>query len=148
MEKTTFTILIIEDDPNDVLFLRRALKKNDIHNPVQAVCDGAEAIAYLSGKEPYSQRQLYPFPEVIIMDLKMPRMGGLEVLEWLKAHPQFRVIPTLVLSSSKLNSDIAKAYGLGANSYMVKPANFDDLQKMIKVAHEYWTYCMKPETTD
>ncbi|MDB6053733.1 MAG: response regulator with CheY-like receiver domain and winged-helix DNA-binding domain [Verrucomicrobiales bacterium] len=148
MEKASFTILIVEDDPNDVLFLKRALRKNDINNPVQAVSDGAEAIAYLSGDTPYSNRQVYPFPEVIIMDLKMPRMGGLEVLEWLRAHPQFRVIPTLVLSSSKLNSDIAKAYGLGANSYMVKPANFDDLQRMIRVAHEYWTFCMKPDTTD
>ncbi|MEO6183085.1 MAG: response regulator [Verrucomicrobiota bacterium] len=140
-----YMILLVEDDPNDVLFLKRALAKNHINNPVCAVPDGDEAIAYLSGNGKYSNRIEYPFPRVIILDLKMPRRGGLEVLEWLKEHPRYRVIPTLVLTSSKINEDVIKAYGLGANSYMVKPSNFDDLQQMIKTAHDYWLYCLKPE---
>lgn len=140
-----YTILLIEDDPNDVLFLKRALNKNAIHNPVSVLRDGEEAIAYLSGSGPYFDRVKYPFPKVIMLDLKMPRRGGLEVLEWLKEHPELRVIPTIVLTSSKINEDVIKAYGLGANSYMVKPSNFDDLQKLIKTAYEYWSLCLKPE---
>jgi len=143
-----YTILIVEDDPNDVLFLKRALKKNGIENPVCTLPDGEEAIAYLCGKGKYADRMAHPFPRVIILDLKMPRKSGLEVLEWLKEHPQYRVIPTIVLTSSKLNEDVAQAYGLGANSYMVKPSNFDDLQAMMKTAHEYWSLCLKPETQD
>lgn len=140
-----YTILLVEDDANDVLFLQRALKKNGINNPVSVLSDGDEAIAYLTGVGKYSDRLEYVFPRVIMLDLKMPRRGGLEVLEWLKEHPQYRVIPTLVLTSSKLNEDVMKAYGLGANSYMVKPSNFDELQRMIKTAHEYWSFCLKPE---
>lgn len=144
----SYAILIVEDDPNDVLFLKRALKKNEIYNPVYTVADGEEAIAYLSSLGKYLDRSAYPFPGVIILDLKMPRKNGLEVLEWIKDHPQYRVIPTIVLTSSKLNEDVIKAYGLGANSYMVKPSNFDDLQNMMKKAHEYWTICLKPELLD
>ncbi len=140
-----YTILLVEDDPNDVLFLKRALRKNGINNPVTVLQDGEEAIAYLSGSEKFANRADYPFPRVIMLDLKMPRKGGLEVLEWLKEHPQYRVIPTIVLTSSKLNEDVIKAYGLGANSYMVKPSNFDELQQMMKTAYEYWTFCLKPE---
>jgi CheY-like chemotaxis protein len=140
-----YTILLIEDDPNDVLFLKRALKKNEIHNPVCALPDGDEAIDYLSGNGKYADRIAHPFPKVIILDLKMPRKSGLEVLEWLGEHPQYRVIPTIVLTSSKLNEDVVRAYGLGANSYMVKPSNFDDLRVMMKTAHQYWSLCLKPE---
>jgi CheY-like chemotaxis protein len=143
-----YTILLVEDDPNDVLFLKRALKKNEIHNPVCALSDGEEAIAYLSGAGKYAERSVHPFPRVIILDLKMPRKSGLEVLDWLKEHPQYRVIPTIVLTSSKLNEDVVKAYGLGANSYMVKPSNFDDLQRLMKTAHEYWSLCLTPEMPD
>src|SRR5687767_6869400 len=114
-----YTILIVEDDPNDVLFLKRALKKSQIENPVCTLSNGEEAIAYLSGIGDYADRITHPFPKVIILDLKMPRKGGLEVLEWLRDHPQYRVIPTIILTSSKLNEDVIKAYGLGANSYMV-----------------------------
>jgi CheY-like chemotaxis protein len=144
METGLYTILILEDDPNDVILLKRALQKNNIRNPVQVLNDGVEGVRYLSGIEPYSDRSKVPFPSFIIMDLKMPRMGGLEVLEWLREHPQYRVIPTLVLSSSKLPVDILTAYKLGANSYMVKPGNFDDLQNLIRNVYDYWSLCTKP----
>jgi len=148
MESGLYTILILEDDPNDVILLKRALQKNNIRNPIQVLSDGAEGVKYLSGKEEYADRTLHPFPKFIIMDLKMPRMGGLEVLEWLREHPQYRVIPTLVLSSSKLPVDILTAYKLGANSYMVKPGNFEELQTMIRNVYEYWSLCTKPEPGD
>jgi CheY-like chemotaxis protein len=140
-----YTILILEDDPNDILLLKRALEKNEIRNPLQVVPDGIEGIAYLQGTGKYGDRAKHPFPKVIIMDLKMPRLGGLEVLEFLKRHAEFSVIPTLVLSSSSELTDVAKAYQFGANSYMVKPTNFDDLQALIKLVHEYWTRAVKPQ---
>ena len=143
-----YTILVVEDDPNDVIFLQRALQKNGIKNPISVLSDGDEAIAYLTGAGKYLDRIKYPFPKVIMLDLKMPRRGGLEFLEWLSEHPGYRVIPTLVLTSSKLNDDVIKAYGLGANSYMVKPSNVDDLQQMMKTAYDYWSYCLTPEPPD
>ena len=145
MKEGTFTILILEDDPNDVFLLKRALQKNDIRNPVYVVNDGVEGVAYLSGQRQYADRETFPFPRLIILDLKMPRMGGLEVLQWLQQHPEYQVIPTLVLSSSKQQIDICRAYRLGVNSYMVKPATFDELQTMIKKVYEYWETCAKPE---
>jgi CheY-like chemotaxis protein len=145
MDQGAYTILILEDDPNDVILLKRALQKNNILNPVQVLQDGVDGVDYLKGEGPYSDRVRFPFPRFIIMDLKMPRMGGLEVLQWLKDHPEYQVIPTLVLSSSKLPNDILAAYKLGANSYMVKPGNFDDLQLLIKNVYEYWALCTKPD---
>ena len=139
-----FTILIAEDDANDILLLRRALKKNNISNPVQVVQDGEEAIAYLSGQGKFGDRSVFPTPKLIIMDLKMPRKGGFEVLEWLKANPEFQVIPTLVLSSSKQDTDIQRAYAFGANTYMVKPSTFDELQEMMKAIYDYWRLGQKP----
>ncbi|MEO5802933.1 MAG: response regulator [Verrucomicrobiota bacterium] len=143
-----YTILIVEDDPNDILFFKRALNKNGINNPICTLPDGEEAIMYLKGMAQYADRSAHPFPGVIILDLKMPRKSGLEVLQWLKDHPKYRVIPTIVFTSSKLNEDVIKAYGLGANSYMVKPSSFDDLQQMMKTAHQYWSFCLKPDPND
>lgn len=139
-----FTILLLEDDPNDALLLQRALRKNNILNPVHVVRDGLEGIDYLAGLGKYADREKYPFPNVLILDIKMPRMTGLEFLEWIKRHPQYRVIPTLILSSSQEAVDVAQAYALGANSYMVKPAKIDDLQELARIVHEYWIRCVSP----
>ncbi len=128
MEETNFTILVAEDDQNDALLLRRALNKNNIKNPVELVPDGEEAIAYLEGRGKYADRSRYPRPQLVILDLKMPRRDGLEVLEWLKNNQQYQVIPRLALSSSKEQQDIVQSYRLGANSFMVKPSTFADLQ--------------------
>ncbi len=139
-----YTILVLEDDPNDALLLRLALEKNQIHNPLQIVRDGIEGVAYLTGTGKFADRRLYPVPKVIILDLKMPRMGGLEVLQFLEKNPELRVIPTLVLSSSNEDSDVARAYAAGANTYLVKPGKFEDLQSLIKTVHEYWSRAIKP----
>ncbi len=141
------TILVAEDDPNDFMLLERALRKNSILNPLQLVRDGEETVAYLSGTGKYSNRKQYPPPRFLILDLKMPRMGGLEVLEWLQNNRKFQVTPTLVLSSSRHDEDVQAAYRLGASSYLVKPSSFDDLQTMIKVVYDYWAFCHRPEST-
>ena len=146
MDDSTFTILLVEDEENDALLVKMAFKKNEIENPVQWVRDGLEAVAYLNGDGDFSDRRRYPFPEVLILDLKMPRMNGLELLAWIRDHPEFRVIPTIIMSSSRLDSDVEKAYNLGANTYMIKPSSFDDLANMVKLAHDYWDVSVKPRT--
>src|SRR5688572_19634691 len=108
-------ILLIDDDDNDVVFIRRALVKGGIPNPLQAVNDAETAIEYLSGKCIYSDRLKYPFPMCIITDLKMPRKTGLEFLRWLQEHSECDMIPTVVMTSSSQPSDIRNAYKLGAN---------------------------------
>jgi CheY-like chemotaxis protein len=142
-----YTILVVEDDDNDAFLLDRALKKNGIVGPVQRVTDGVEAVAYLQGKGPYADRSLYQFPDVLFVDLKMPRMSGLELLGWLRDHPEFRVIPTIIMSSSRQNEDVRRAYHLGANTYFVKPTSFEELANLIKAVHDYWTVGIKPRST-
>src|SRR5580704_6464304 len=139
-----YAILLVEDEENDAMLLKMALKRNNILNPIHWVNDGLEAIAYLNGEGAYANHALYPFPEVLIVDLKMPRMNGLELLQWIRDHSNYKVIPTIIMSSSRQDSDIEKAYALGANTYMVKPSSFDELAKMVKLAHEYWAASVKP----
>ena len=136
-------ILVLEDDANDTWLLQRALTRLGIRK-FHFVRDGEEGIAYLSGHAEYSDRQRYPIPGLIITDLKMPMRDGLEVLKWLRQHPTFRKIPTLVLTSSTAEKDVASAYGFGANSYMVKPTVSEDLEKLGRVIREYWESCEIP----
>jgi two-component system, response regulator len=138
-------ILILEDNEDDAALLIKALRKNGIDHPVVVLPDGVEGSAYLSAQGKYGNRSRYPLPRVLIVDIKMPRMNGLEFLEWLKSHPGFQVIPTLVLSSSRIESDVVKAYRLGVNSYMVKPTNFADLESLVNIISEYWQRCVVPE---
>jgi len=145
MDDSNYTILLVDDDENDVLLTRMAFEKNGIHNTIHWARDGVEAIAYLNGEGEFSNRQMYPFPEVLLLDLKMPRMTGLELLTWIRDHPDYKVIPTIIMTSSKLEADIKQAYSLGANTYMIKPASLDQLVKMVKSAHEYWALSAKPK---
>jgi CheY-like chemotaxis protein len=146
MDDSNYTILLVEDEENDALLVQMAFQQNHLLNPVQWARDGLEALAYLNGDKEYSDRKKHPFPEVMILDLKMPRMSGLELLTWIREHPQFRVIPTIVMTSSSQDLDIEQAYNLGANTYMVKPCSFDELAKMVRAAHEYWSLSVKPKT--
>lgn len=140
-------ILIIEDNEDDALFVKIAFRRNDIHGPISIVKDGVEALKYLQGAPPYEDRNRFPFPSVIYTDLKMPRMDGFGVLAWLKAHPDCSVIPTVVMTSSAEDKDVRQAYILGANSYIVKPNNLDELTRILKVSIEYWDFCLKPHIT-
>ena len=138
-------ILLIEDDANDVFFLQRALKKQGIKNPIQVASNGEVGIQYLTAAAPFNDRNLFPFPGFIITDLKMPKISGLEVLAWLKDHPDCGVVPTIVMSSSKVETDIRQAYDLGANSYFIKPNDFGELEKLLKLIVDYWNACAKPK---
>src|SRR4051812_24034468 len=113
-------VLVAEDDPNDRLLLERALRKAAIEAPIRFVSDGEQVILYLQGAGAYANRQENPFPSIIMLDLKMPRKGGLEVLSWMEEHPELSVVPTIVLTSSNLETDIRQAYERGATTYFVK----------------------------
>lgn len=132
------TILLVEDDPNDVLLIRRAFRKSDVANPIQVVGDGEEAIAYLSGRGPYADRERYPLPVLLLLDLKLPRKSGFEVLEWLRQQRGLKRLPVAVLTSSAETPDINRAYDLGANSYLVKPVRFEGLLRMVQTLNLYW----------
>lgn len=136
--KDDFTILVADDDQNDAILLEKAIRANDIQNPLRFVRDGHEAIDYLEGSGKYSDRGKYPFPRVIISDLKMPRLSGLEFLEWLRKHPRCFVLPMILMSGSGLPADVERAYRLGVNSYFQKPASFQELVSVIGTAYRYW----------
>ena len=144
VETRSFTILIVEDDPNDVMLMRRAIQKAEVTHPIQFVPDGVQAILYLRGAEKYGDRGAYPFPHFVITDLKMPLAGGFEILEWLRDHQDCSVIPVVVFSSSKQDSDIKRAYGLGANAYLVKPPNPQDMTAVMRKLFDFWSMCEKP----
>ena len=130
--------MLAEDDPNDVLLIQRAFQRNHVANPVQVVRDGDEALAYLRGQAPFADRERHPLPVLMLMDLKMPRKSGLEVLEWVRQQPGLKRLPIIVLTSSNQSPDINRAYELGANSYLVKPAGFDSLLDLVKNLDMYW----------
>jgi CheY-like chemotaxis protein len=141
---STLTVLLVENDKNEALFLNRSLSRTGWVNFIHNVQDGEEAVRYLQGLEKYADRHLYPVPDVILTDLKMSGMGGMGVLKWLKSHPQFFVIPIIVLTDSQSPSDIQNAYALGANAYMVKPTNPDEFEEMVRNTLEYWASCRTP----
>src|SRR6478736_4414834 len=120
MDKQSFTVLLVEDDLNDIFLVKRAFKMARIKNPLQIVTDGQEAISYLRGDGKYADREAHPLPKLIVMDIRMPRRSGFEVLEWVKSSKPLRRIPVVIVSSSDNPADINRAYELGANAYMVK----------------------------
>jgi CheY-like chemotaxis protein len=138
MDPGNHPILLIEDDPNDQVLIRRAFTKAKLMNPLHMVDDGDAAVDYLAGDGQYADRQLHPLPTLILLDLKLPRRSGLEVLEWLRAQPSCRRTPVVVLTSSEDSADIARAYDLGANSYLVKPVDFDGLLELLRTVGLYW----------
>lgn len=133
-----FTILHVEDDPNDVLLLQRAFRKAGANATIQAVSDGDRAVAYLSGAGEFADRELYPLPQLVLLDLKMPRKSGMEVLSWVRSQPELKRLVIVVFTSSKHDEDVNKAYDIGANSYMVKPVGFDSLVELCKTLTHYW----------
>ena len=144
------TFLLVEDDPNDVLFVRQAFKQAPASIRLEAVGDGLEAMHYLEGQGEFADRQRCPLPNVILLDLKMPWVGGFEFLEWLraKAPREQRFIPVLVMSSSALREDVERAYSLGVNSYLVKPVDWDEFKERIKAIGVYWAeHVQKPEVS-
>jgi CheY-like chemotaxis protein len=141
--RSGLNILLVEDDENDALFFQRALRS--LSRCHLNICrDGECVLRYLQGEGEFANRHLYPLPDVMFLDLKMPRVTGFDVLRWIREHPRYVVIPTIVLSSSKLESDVVKAYALGANCYLVKPHSLDELKNVLKLTIEFWTVCQRP----
>jgi CheY-like chemotaxis protein len=138
------SILIAEDDENDAYIVKRALQEAGATSPVHFCKDGLEVRAFLCGEAPHVDRQQFTFPWLLITDLKMPRMNGLELLKWLRGHSECGFIPTIMLSASAQSSDIQEAYRLGANSYLVKPSSYQDLVEAMKLILGYWGICAKP----
>ncbi len=137
-------ILIVEDDVNDQNFIRRAFKLSGVLNRIATVNDGEEATAYLRGHGSYVDRSLHPLPRLIITDIKMPRMGGIELLKWMNARAEFRLIPTVVLTSSNDEADIVQAFEQGVKGYMIKPVQFGELEKLIRAIADYWRVSCVP----
>ena len=126
-------ILYAEDNPDDVLIFQRVFRKATLPHTLYCVDDGEAAIEWLTGGGLYSDRQRYPVPDILLLDLKMPRKGGMEVLEWVRGSEKFKVIPVLILSSSDDPTDVKRAYSLGATTYFVKSAASQDVVQYLRL---------------
>ncbi|MEP1033545.1 response regulator [Ekhidna sp.] len=131
-------IVLVEDNPDDAELTMRSLKNSNFVNEIVWLKDGEEAINYLTGKGEYSKRDLNIKPRLILLDLKLPKLNGMEVLEIIKKNESLDKIPVVVMTSSKENRDLEKCYALGANSYVVKPINFTNFMQMTKEISMYW----------
>ena len=131
-------ILLVEDNPSDIGLTQRALSKNHILNPVVVAEDGQEALDYLHGTGAYAGRDVTDPPALILLDLKLPRLNGLEVLRRIRAHPRTRRLPVVVLTTSQEEQDIATSYDLGVNSYIRKPVDFNQFAAGIQQLGLYW----------
>ena len=131
-------ILLVEDNPDDVDLAIRALKKNNILNEIVVAGDGAEALDYLFGTGKYEGRDMSIMPEVILLDLKLPKIDGLEVLKHLRADERTRLLPVVILTSSREEQDLINGYKFGANSYIQKPVDFDQFTEAVRQLGMYW----------
>ena len=140
-------ILYAEDDQNDVFFMRRAFKQAGIITPLHIVTNGMLAIDYLAGCGPYANREQHPIPGLVLLDLNMPGKSGLDVLKWIRTQPSISTLPIVVITSSNQDSDIHRAYLLGANGYLIKPGKPDELLVMVKGIKDYWLAQNRSPTT-
>src|SRR6202000_3440200 len=131
-------ILLAEDGEDYVLLIQRAFAQAKIPNPVHIVWNGQEAISYLKGDGKYSNREEYPLPDLFLLDLKRPRMNGFEVIKWVREQPGLAALRVLVLTSSDQIRDVNEAYRLGANSFLVKPMDFQDFAQLSRLIQEFW----------
>jgi len=141
-------ILLVEDDSNDVELTLMALRKNKINSRVIVVRDGLEALEYLLAQGRHSDLGSRDLPALVLLDLKLPYVSGLEVLKWIKADETTKVVPVVVLTSSTEQKDIRCCYEYGANGYVRKPASFDDFVTLVKRLHEYWFVVNLPPPTN
>jgi CheY-like chemotaxis protein len=135
--KGKMILLLAEDEDNDVVLFQRALRKAGVNISLHRVSDGEEAINYIGGKDGFKDRHAFPFPDLVVVDLKMPRKNGIDVIDWVRQSEAKR-LRILVLSSSQEKKDVNKAFDSGANAYMTKPHNFEELTSMIKHLHVFW----------
>jgi CheY-like chemotaxis protein len=131
------TVLLAEDEADDVFIMQRVIRKMGLPVSLQVAKDGEEAVEYLSGKGKYADRDLYPLPELILLDIKMPRKTGFDVLWWLKHESSLQQIPAVMVTSSSVKTDVDKAHELGAVAYLVKPVSFDDLKMLFTATEKF-----------
>jgi CheY-like chemotaxis protein len=131
-------ILYVEDEEDDAFFVKRAFDQAGIVNPLIVVSDGQEAIDYCAGSGRYKNRDEYPLPCLVLLDLNIPKKSGLEVLKWIRTQPSVSTLPVLVITSSSQHSDIHRAYLQGANAYLVKPSKSNELVEMVKAIKDFW----------
>jgi CheY-like chemotaxis protein len=134
----TLTVLVAEDSQDDVFLLRRALGKSDAEFDLHFVQDGQQLIDYINGEGPFADRERNPLPEMVVLDLKMPRKDGFETLEWLQSRWATSGFPTLVLSNSTDSRDVSRAYALGASGYLLKPCAEEGVDKLVGTFERYW----------
>ena len=139
-EPKSDVILVADDSADDVHFMLRAFRRSGLLNPVFVVHDGDEAVAYLNGDGKFADRREYPLPSLLLLDLKMPNRNGFEVLDWIRRHPRLKHIRVVVLTNSGEVTDINRSYALGANSFMVKPVNQDQLFAISDALKGYWVW--------
>lgn len=133
----TAKILWVEDDPDDVDLIGRAIRKAGLDRPA-LVRDGREAVAYLSGSGPYADRILHPFPTLVLLDLKLPKMSGFEVLQWIREHEETSRVPVVMFTSSNERADVDRAYNLGANAYLLKSVDHEQLVETLRRVRAFW----------
>src|SRR5208282_753922 len=143
-EANIIEILIVEDNPQDLDLAQRALRKAKLTNNIHVVRDGEEALQFLFCEGPYAGRKMENGPKVILLDLKLPKVDGLEVLRRIKSDPRTNSIPVVVLTSSKEQSDVIESYHLGVNSYIVKPVNFEQFSEAVQKLGMYWLLLNHP----
>jgi CheY-like chemotaxis protein len=131
-------ILLADDQENDVLLTKQALQQAQVFNPIYVVRDGVEAVQYLEGTGKFNNRCEYPLPDLLLLDVKMPRMDGFGVLRWLRSHSTLRTLRTVVQSSSELPQDVDKAHELGANAYIVKSGDFHSYCAAMRITMSFW----------
>jgi CheY-like chemotaxis protein len=134
------TLLLAEDRPEDVFIMMRALQRAKFACHLQVAPDGSKIIDYLSGEGRYIDRKIFPIPDLILLDIKMPRRTGHEVLEWIRSRPEFNQLPVVMLTGSNEPSDLERAYSAGANSYLVKPVLYLEFERMLPCLLEYWLH--------
>lgn len=145
---TRETILLVEDDSDDVLLIGLALKEAGILNPLSVARDGVEAVEYLKGEGKYADRLAFPLPTLVLLDLHMPRMSGFEVLKWLRQEATLKHLPVIVLTASVMLTEVKTAYELGANSCLVKSSNPRQLNQAINNMATFWLRtCLLPDVT-
>ena len=147
-ENRLFTILMVDDDPDDRLLFKEACEEVRLRNPIEFLENGEQLIDYLKRQGDYAGRSGEPYPGVILLDLNMPLKDGREALEEIKTDPDLRHIPIVVLTTSKSEDDILSSYGLGASSYIVKPISLDRLMRVVNSIGEYWVEIVQVPSAD
>ena len=143
--KQAFIVLVADDDQNDRMLINLAIAQHAVPMETREVHDGEQVIEYLRGEGRYANRARYPFPDLLLIDLKMPRMDGLAVLEWLRSHPNCAFLPTIMLSGSGLDDDIREAHKRGVKAYFVKPGDFNELKELVCLIAKHWARAKRPD---